>query len=113
MVQLNHTLISKSETYGDNALKSIFRLNNDNYVLKSLQRSSLLELYLIAEPKCEEYYYTFINQHKQSYLQSWSKLLSYICNSDGSLIMIAHSDKLRDKEKAAIKEKFAVSLKFY
>lgn len=42
---------------------------------------------------------------------SWSKLLSYICNSDGSLILMAHGDKLKDKEKAAIKEKFAVKFK--
>lgn len=78
LVQLNHTLISKSETYSDVALKSIFRLNNDNYVLKSLQRSTLLELYLIAEPKCEEYYYRFIDQHKQTYLQRYDTNLNNV-----------------------------------
>lgn len=67
LVQLNQTLISKSEQYGDVALKALFRLNNNNYVLKSLQRSSLLELYLIAEPKCEQYYHDSIQEHKKAY----------------------------------------------
>jgi exocyst complex protein 7 len=106
LVQLNHTLISKSEQYNDAALKAIFRLNNNNYVLKSLQRSSLLELYLISEPKCEEYYYTSIQEHKKAYSQSWGKLLNYIwCDeSPGNLF---HGEKLRDKDRAVIKEKFA------
>ncbi|KAJ3644435.1 hypothetical protein Zmor_022168 [Zophobas morio] len=106
LVQLNHTLLSKSEQYGDAALKAIFRLNNNNYVLKSLQRSSLLELYLISEPKCEEYYYNSIQEHKKAYSQSWGKLLNYIW-CDDSPINLLHGDKLRDKDRAIIKEKFA------
>ncbi|XP_018323971.1 exocyst complex component 7 isoform X2 [Agrilus planipennis] len=107
LVQLNHTLLSKSEQYGDIALKSIFRLNNNNYVLKSLQRSKLLELYRIAEPKCEQYYYNSIQEHKKAYSQSWTKLLSYIWSSDDQPIALMHGDKMRDKEKAVIKEKFS------
>ncbi|XP_076270587.1 exocyst complex component 7 isoform X2 [Rhynchophorus ferrugineus] len=103
LVQLNHTLISKSEQYGDIALKSLFRLNNNNYVLKSLQRSSLLELYLISEPNCEDYYYTSIQEHKKAYSQCWSKLLNYIdCDE-----VFSHPDKLKDKERAFLKDKFA------
>ncbi|XP_060523354.1 exocyst complex component 7 isoform X2 [Cylas formicarius] len=103
LVQLNHTLISKSEQYNDGALKALFRLNNNNYVLKSLQRSSLLELYLISEPKCEEYYYSSIQDHKKAYSQSWNKLLGYIDSDDPYF----HGDKLKDKDRAAIKDKFA------
>nr|XP_023016939.1 exocyst complex component 7 [Leptinotarsa decemlineata] len=69
LVQLNHTLISKSEQYGDTALKALFRLNNNNYVLKSLQRSSLMDLYLISEPNCQDYYYTSIQENKKAYSQ--------------------------------------------
>lgn len=72
MVQLNHTLVSKSEQYSDSALKALFRLNNNNYVLKSLQRTNLLELYLISEPKCEEYYYKFMDDYKQAYSQRFT-----------------------------------------
>ncbi|CAG9773527.1 unnamed protein product [Ceutorhynchus assimilis] len=103
LVQLNHTLISKSEQYSDVALKALFRLNNNNYVLKSLQRSNLLELYLISEPNCEEYYYTSIQEHKKAYSQCWNKLLNYIELDDP----YQHGEKLKDKERAALKEKFA------
>ncbi|XP_066246690.1 exocyst complex component 7 isoform X2 [Euwallacea similis] len=103
LVQLNHTLISKSEQYSDVALKALFRLNNNNYVLKSLQRSNLLELYLIAEPNCEQYYFASIQEHKKAYSQCWNKLLNYIeCDEP-----FVHGDKLKDKERAVIKDKFA------
>lgn len=105
VAQLNHTLFSKSEQYSDSALKALFRLNNNNYILKSLQRSSLMELYLISEPKCEEYYYNSIQDNKKAYSQSWSKLLNYIACDDPALNF--HSDKLKDKERATLKEKFA------
>ncbi|XP_050311294.1 exocyst complex component 7 [Anthonomus grandis grandis] len=103
LVQLNHTLISKSEQYNDVALKALFRLNNNNYVLKSLQRSTLMELYRISEPKCDEYYYNSIQENKKAYSQCWNKLLNYIECDDPFL----HSDKLKDKERTALKEKFA------
>ncbi|CAH1108238.1 unnamed protein product [Psylliodes chrysocephalus] len=105
LAQLNHTLISKSEQYGDTALRSLFRLNNNNYVLKSLQRSNLIEIYLISEPNCQDYYYTSIQENKKTYSQSWNKLLNYISCDDPSLNF--HSDKLKDKERAVLKEKFA------
>lgn len=106
LVQLNHTLHSKSEQYNDPALRALFRLNNNNYVLKSIQRSSLLELYKISEPNCEEYYFTSIQEHKKAYSQSWNKLLNYICCDD--IAIGKQTDRLRDKERAAVKEKFAV-----
>lgn len=69
MSQLNHTLVNKSEQYNDIALKAIFRLNNNNYVLKALQNSTLLELYKIAEPACEDYYYSSIQGSKKLYFE--------------------------------------------
>ncbi|KAK9888206.1 hypothetical protein WA026_000474 [Henosepilachna vigintioctopunctata] len=107
LVQLNHTLISKSEQYGDAALKAIFRLNNNNYILKSLQqRRELLDLYMIAEAKCEEYYYSSIQEQKKSYLQSWNKLLNHI-RSDDIPTNSLHGDRMRDKDRSILKEKFA------
>ncbi|KAJ8946861.1 hypothetical protein NQ318_006771 [Aromia moschata] len=109
LVQLNHTLISKSEQYSDSALKALFRLNNNNYVLKSLQRSTLMELYLISEPNCEEYYYSSIQEHKKNIFtkvkQYWTKLLNYIGCDDPSIHL--QGDRLKDKERAFLKEKFA------
>lgn len=64
-----------------------------------------MELYLISEPKCEEYYYNSIQENKKAYSQSWSKLLNYISCDDPSLNF--HSDKLKDRERTILKEKFA------
>lgn len=69
--QLNHTLFSKSEQYNDVALKALFRLNNNNYVLKSLQRSRLMRLVAISEPNCEQEFYKMIQEHKNSYFQRY------------------------------------------
>ncbi|XP_044759450.1 exocyst complex component 7 [Coccinella septempunctata] len=107
LVQLNHTLISKSEQYSDAALKSIFRLNNNNYILKSLQqRKELLDLYKMAEAKCVEYYYNSIQDQKKAYLQSWNKLLHYIWD-DNAPVNLLHGERLRDRDRGIIKEKFA------
>lgn len=103
--QLNHTLFSKSENYNDNALKAIFRLNNNNYVLKSLQQSKLLEYVALSAPQCEQEFCKMIDEHKKSYFQSWSKLLSYISLPDDT--SFKSGEKLRDKDRAVIKEKFA------
>lgn len=41
---------------------------------------------------------------------SWSKLLSHIWNLDANTpVNLPHSDKLKDKERYVIKERFAVS----
>lgn len=44
LVQLNLTLVTKSDTYSDFSLRSIFRLNNSHYLQRALQQSGLLPL---------------------------------------------------------------------
>ncbi len=44
LVQLNLTLVTKSDAYSDSSLRYIFRLNNSHYLLGALKRSGLLEL---------------------------------------------------------------------
>lgn len=44
LVQLNLTLVTKSDAYSDSSLRYIFRLNNSHYLLSALQRSGLLDL---------------------------------------------------------------------
>ena len=48
LVQLNLTLVTKSDAYGDASLRSVFRLNNSHYLLSALQRSGLLHLLQVA-----------------------------------------------------------------
>lgn len=75
MSQLNFVLLSKSDVYSDIGVKALFRLNNCNYVLKSLQRCSLLEVVSLSEAECEETYYNMITTHKKSY-QQWYEFKS-------------------------------------
>ena len=44
LVQLNLTLVTKSDAYNDSSLRYIFRLNNSHYLLSALKRSGLLDL---------------------------------------------------------------------
>ena len=60
LVQLNLTLVTKSDAYNDSSLRYIFRLNNSHYLLAALQRSGLLELLKVKanmerpEKSCEQ-----------------------------------------------------------
>ena len=62
-------MVGKSDLYGDMSLRAVFRLNNNHYVLKALQRAGLLDLVQLSEPECEENYHDMILEHKKSYTQ--------------------------------------------
>ncbi|RZF38575.1 hypothetical protein LSTR_LSTR010908 [Laodelphax striatellus] len=102
--QLNCALVSKSEAYTEPGVKALFRLNNCNHVLKSLQRSTLLELVTLSEPDCEHSYQLMIGGHKEAYQKSWNRVLVHIsCTDDATLV----AGKLKEKDRSVIKEKFA------
>ena len=71
LVQLNVTLVNKSDTYSDQFLKAVFRLNNNQYILKSLQKTGILDVVGLAEPECETSYNDMILEQKRLYTQSW------------------------------------------
>jgi len=75
LVQLNLTLVGKSDLYSDIYLRAVFRLNNNHYVLKALQRAGLLDLVRLSEPDCEESYHNMIREHKRAYSQRQVELL--------------------------------------
>ncbi|XP_047519587.1 exocyst complex component 7 isoform X1 [Pieris napi] len=100
LAQLNLSLRNKGEQYPD-ALKAIFLLNNTLYLLQGLQRSGLLDMLALSEPDCEAGYRRMINDYKNTYLQSWNKLLSSI-TLDEPL-----PAKLRDKDRQLLKDKFS------
>ncbi len=108
LVQLNLTLVNKSDTYSDQFLKAIFRLNNNQYILRSLQRSGLLEVVSLAEPDCEANYNDMILEQKRLYSQSWARVLNHIWSAETDIpvgILMAPG-KLNDKYCRIIKEKF-------
>ncbi|KAJ9587571.1 hypothetical protein L9F63_019002 [Diploptera punctata] len=107
LAQLNLTLVGKSDLYNDISLRAVFRLNNNHYVLKALQRAGLLDLVRLSEPDCEENYHDMIREHKKSYTQSWARVLSHIFGTEEAPNVMASVGKLRDKDRHLIKERFA------
>lgn len=63
--------MSRSETYSDGTLRAIFRLNNYNYILKTLLNSELLNLVALVEPQCDKMYNDQIMEQKRLYSQRY------------------------------------------
>lgn len=80
LAQLNLALVSRSDiSYSDPALRSLFRLNNHNYVINALRRSSLMELLLLAEPNAERTYEDLLLKNQTNYLTyTFSKVKLFI-----------------------------------
>nr|XP_046210383.1 exocyst complex component 7 isoform X11 [Oncorhynchus gorbuscha] len=101
-LQLN--LLSKSKVYEDSALSAIFLHNNYNYILKSLEKSELIQLVTVTQKKAESSYRELIEQQKQIYQRSWYKVTEHI--TDRNMPAFQPGTKLKDKERQVIKEKF-------
>ncbi|GLH06605.1 Exocyst complex component 7, partial [Gryllus bimaculatus] len=105
--ELHQTLCNKSKLYSDIYLQTIFRLNNTHQILKSIKQSGLLDFVLLSRPDFETYYLKMINDDKETYTQSWKKILENIWPLDVLPGANAGVSKLKDKDRAVIKEKFA------
>ncbi|XP_075850885.1 exocyst complex component 7 isoform X2 [Microcebus murinus] len=101
-LQLN--LLSKSKVYEDPALSAIFLHNNYNYILKSLEKSELIQLVAVTQKTAERSYREHIEQQIQTYQRSWLKVTDYI--AEKNLPVFQSGVKLRDKERQMIKERF-------
>uniref|UniRef100_A0A8C5SJW8 Exocyst complex component 7 n=1 Tax=Laticauda laticaudata TaxID=8630 RepID=A0A8C5SJW8_LATLA len=101
-LQLN--LLSKSKVYEDPALSAIFLLNNYNYILKSLEKSELIQLVAVTQKTAERSYRELIEQQILTYQCSWLKVTDYI--SDKNLPVFQPGVKLKDKERQVVKERF-------
>ncbi|NXX86240.1 EXOC7 protein, partial [Urocolius indicus] len=101
-LQLN--LLSKSKVYEDPALSAIFLHNNYNYILKSLEKSELIQLVAVTQKTAERSYRELIEQQIQTYQRSWLKVTDYIL--ERNLPVFQPGVKLRDKERQMIKERF-------
>ncbi|XP_050764249.1 exocyst complex component 7 isoform X3 [Gymnogyps californianus] len=101
-LQLN--LLSKSKVYEDPALSAIFLHNNYNYILKSLEKSELIQLVAVTQKTAERSYRELIEQQIQTYQRSWLKVIDYIL--ERNLPVFQPGVKLKDKERQMIKERF-------
>ncbi|XP_071525219.1 exocyst complex component 7 isoform X1 [Panulirus ornatus] len=107
LVNLGLALVSRSEAYNDSTLRAVFRLNNYNYILKTLHSSELLNLVSLVEPLCDKMYNDQIMEQKRLYSQSWSRVLHYLVNHEDVPQSVIQAGKLRDRDRQLIKDKFA------
>ncbi|XP_048843188.1 exocyst complex component 7 isoform X3 [Brienomyrus brachyistius] len=101
-LQLN--LLSKSKVYEDSALSAIFLHNNYNYILKSLEKSELIQLVAVTQKRAESSYRELIKEQIKTYQQSWVRVTDYL--NDRNMPMFQPGTKLKDKERQMIKDKF-------
>ncbi|XP_077481824.1 exocyst complex component 7 isoform X5 [Stigmatopora argus] len=103
-LQLN--LLSKSKVYEDSALSAIFLHNNYNYILKSLEKSELIQLVTVTQRRAESSYRELIEQQIHVYQRSWIKVTEHL--TERNLPSFQPGAKLKDKERQVIKDKFKV-----
>ncbi|KAM6897451.1 exocyst complex component 7 isoform 1-T1 [Xenentodon cancila] len=101
-LQLN--LLSKSKVYEDSALSAIFLHNNYNYILKSLEKSELIQLVTVTQKRAETSYRELIEQQISTYQRSWLKVTEHLM--DRNMPVLQPGTKLKDKERQVIKDKF-------
>jgi exocyst complex protein 7 len=105
LTELNFTIITKADQYYNNdATRQLFKLNNIYYILKSLQRNNLLDVVKFTEVDCEKRYLKMIDDLKHAYQQTWQKLLIHITPIEEC--PRPSNGKLKDKDRAIVKEKF-------
>ncbi|XP_073462253.1 exocyst complex component 7 isoform X8 [Aquarana catesbeiana] len=96
-------LLSKSKMYEDLALGAIFLHNNYNYILKSLEKSELMQLVSVTQKNPDSLYREHIEQQIQTYQRSWLKVIDYVSDKNMPALQ---GTKLKDKERQIIKERF-------
>lgn len=105
---LGLNLNNKAEAYNDPAIRSIFLLNNFNYILRSLRRSDMIDIVHLWNGEVEVFYESQVVNQKRIYSQSWSRVLHYISENQRpiSTAGLALDVKLKEKDRNLIKEKF-------
>lgn len=101
-LQLN--LSNKAKVYEDPALRAIFLHNNYNYILKSLEKSELIQLVAVTHKKVESSYRELIEQEIQNYQRSWLRVTEHL--TERNIPEFQPGTKLKDKERQIIKDKF-------
>ncbi|XP_067934130.1 exocyst complex component 7-like [Watersipora subatra] len=101
---LGRNLKNKSGTYHDPHLAAIFMLNNYNYIQQKLHSQELLDVIHRYDPAVGNFYATQIAQQKNAYFESFTPLREIL--SDERSKHRLPGEKLSDKEKQAIKDKF-------
>ncbi|ESO13234.1 hypothetical protein HELRODRAFT_159872 [Helobdella robusta] len=105
---LGLNLSNKTECYNDVALRAIFMLNNFNYVLNLMKRSGMMDVIHLWNSEVQLFYEEQINNQKRLYSQCWSGVLHFISENQRPISTdLSPDSRLKDKDRNAIKEKFA------
>uniref|UniRef100_A0A669PVW1 Exocyst complex component 7 n=1 Tax=Phasianus colchicus TaxID=9054 RepID=A0A669PVW1_PHACC len=126
-LQLN--LLSKSKVYEDPALSAIFLHNNYNYILKSLEKSELIQLVAVTQKTAERSYRELIEQQIQTYQRRSDKIavgtltkfyfgqgfndgLEELCKIQKAWAIpdVEQRDKIRRAQKTIVKETYGAFL---
>lgn len=93
--------MSKSDaSYSDLALRALFRLNNHNYVVNALCRSSLMELLLLAEPSAEQTYHDLLLKDKNNYVTTtFAKARLYLADEPGLCLNVKFQQSYKQDSK--------------
>ncbi|CAG0913639.1 unnamed protein product [Notodromas monacha] len=102
---LKSALVMKSESYGDNVLKAVFRLNNFKYMLSTMRRYNLVDIIQIYQPECEQILEDNVEEQKRIYLHSWSRVSSYLINCEVAPNNLL-SAKPKEKDRQILKDRF-------
>jgi len=88
--------------YEDPALKSLFFMNNYNFVFDRLKKTELIKIVESYDSETSSRYRAAILEHKASYIKGWERVTQY-CSIEG---VDLQEHKLRDKDKSTVKDRF-------
>merc|ERR1719427_1677124 len=103
---LNANLTNKTKAYEDDALKSVFILNNYNFIYSKLLPENLLVLLRSANPDVDNVYLGRIKSAKAGFMAKWNDV-SMVLKQDEHFVISQIQGKLKDKERKAVKDKFS------
>ena len=105
---LEKNLESKSKVYDNKCLSALFLMNNYNYIRKNLQESDLLQLLQDNHHDgvdLDQRYIDWIHRQMEVY-RLWYQGITEAMSDNTNNAVVRESDKLKDSQKDAIKQKF-------
>ncbi|EDV27966.1 uncharacterized protein TRIADDRAFT_53055 [Trichoplax adhaerens] len=105
---LGLNLERKAKCYENVALQSIFLMNNYHHIIKSLERSGLIEWInaLDGEITLEEHYKALIANQQHSYQKCWNKIIQNLIEENKSYHSGSDDSKMSRGSRQIIKDRF-------
>lgn len=88
--------------YEDPALKSLFLMNNYNFLLKRLRKTDVINIIEQYDSKISTNFTSTMLAHKDAYVKGWGRVVAH-CSIEG---VDLQDHKVRDKERSIVKDRF-------